>query len=71
MDTGRRTARVPERENGPITLLEEKVWSVKSESRVADKKGLSDSQDGNDDQDHQMHLDLPKANMTSADCYGW
>ena len=51
MNTGRGMARVPERENGPITLLEEKVWSVKSESRVADKKGLSDSQDGNDDQD--------------------
>ena len=62
--------KAPESENIPNTLLEKKVGSVKSESRVANNR-FSRQSDGNDNQDDQMDLDSPKANASSADHYGW
>lgn len=63
-------AEAPERENVPGILLEEKVRQSNQRQGWL-TKGLSDSQDGNDDQDSHMDLDSPKANMSSADHYGW
>ena len=70
MNTARRMAEAPERENVPGTLLEEKV-SQSNQRQEWLITGLSDSEDGNDDEDYLMDLDLPKANKSSADYYGW
>jgi hypothetical protein len=61
-------AEASERENVPGTLLEEKVCQSNQRQGWL-TKGLSDSQDGNDDQDSQMDLDSPTANTSSADHY--